>query len=50
MTAIDGRVTGFGMAQALHLPVGESYMGFIHNDAAYWMLDMVRNEGHKATS
>ena len=46
--ARDGRESGFGMAQALHLPQGATYIRYIHNDTAYWMLDAVRNEGHRS--
>ena len=48
--ARDGRESGFGMAQALHLPQGATYTHYIHNDMAYWMLDAVRNECHKPTT
>ena len=48
--ARDGRESGFGMAQALHLPQGATYTHYIHNDTAYWMLDAVRNEGHRRTA
>ena len=34
--------TGFTMSEVLHLPAGETYTDYIHNDAAYWMLDAVR--------
>ena len=50
MTALDGRQTGFGMAQVLHIPRGDTYTRYIHNDAAYWLLDAVRNETHRRTA
>ena len=43
----DGRRTGFGLAQALHLPQGATYTAYIQNDTAYWLLDHVRNEANK---
>ncbi|MCH7782898.1 hypothetical protein IID62_07495 [candidate division KSB1 bacterium] len=46
----DGRATGFGMAQALHLPEGKTYTAYIQNDTAYWMLDQVRNETNRRTA
>ena len=38
--------TGFTMSEALHLPTGATYTAYIQNDAAYWMLDAVRETTH----
>lgn len=40
------RETGFTMSETLHLPTGATYTTYLNNDAAYWMLDAVRETTH----
>jgi len=44
----EREVSGWTLAEELHLPAGATYTSYIHNDTAYWMLDAVRETAQNA--